>query len=60
MYYPKEQSQACGLAYNHERGIDYDKSFIAMAHIEVIRMLIAFAAHIEFKLCQMDVKSAFL
>ena len=31
-----------------------------MARMEAIRMLIDFAAHMEFKLYQMDVKSAFL
>lgn len=31
-----------------------------VARVEAIRMLITFAAHTEFKLCQMDVKSAFL
>ena len=31
-----------------------------MARMEAIRMLIAFAAHMEFKLYQIDVKSAFL
>ena len=30
------------------------------AKIEAIRILIAFAAFMEFKLCQIDVKSAFL
>ena len=46
--------------YNQEEGIDYDETFTPMARMEAIRMLIAFAAHIEFKLYQMDVKSAFL
>ena len=31
-----------------------------MARLEAIRMLIAFAAHMEFKLYEMFVKSAFL
>ena len=31
-----------------------------MARMEAIRMLIAFEAHMEFKLYQIDVKSAFL
>ena len=46
--------------YNQEEGIDYDETFTPMARMEAIRMLIAFAAHMEFKLYQMDVKSAFL
>ena len=36
------------------------RSFAPVARIEAIRILIAFVAHMEFKLYQMDVKSAFL
>jgi len=46
--------------YNQEEGIDYEEIFSPIARIEAIRILIAFAAHIEFKLCPMDVKSTFL
>jgi len=46
--------------YNQEEGIDYDETFAPVARMETIRMLIAYAAHMEFKLYQMDVKSAFL
>ena len=46
--------------YNQEEGIDYEEPFAPVARIEAIRILIAFAAHMEIKLYQMDVKSAFL
>ena len=46
--------------YNQEEGIDYDETFEPVERMESIRMLIAFAALMEFKLYQMDVKSAFL
>ena len=46
--------------YNQEEGIDYEETFAPVARIEAIRILIAFAAHIEIKLYQIDVKSAFL
>ena len=46
--------------YNQEEGIDYEETFAPVARIEAIRILIAFAAHMEIKLYQMDVKSAFL
>ena len=46
--------------YNQEEGIDYEKTFTPVARIEAIRILIAFAAYTEFKLYQIDVKSAFL
>ena len=45
--------------YNQEEGIDYDETFAPVARIEAIRLLIAFASHMEFTLYQMDVKSAF-
>ena len=46
--------------YNQEEGIDYDETFELVAKMEAIRILIAFAAFMGFKLYQMDVKSAFL
>ena len=45
---------------NQEQGIDYEETFAPVARIEAIRILIAVAAHMEIKLYQMDVKSAFL
>ena len=45
---------------NQEEGIDYEETFAPVARIEAITILIAFAAHMKFKLYQMDVKSAFL
>ena len=46
--------------YNQEEGIDYEETFAPVARIEAIRILIAFAAHMEIKLYHMDVKSALL
>ncbi|WVZ70844.1 LOW QUALITY PROTEIN: hypothetical protein U9M48_019480 [Paspalum notatum var. saurae] len=43
-----------------ERGIDYEETFAPVAHLEAIRILLAFAASKGFKLQQMDVKFAFL
>ena len=37
-----------------------DETFAPMARIESIRILLALACHLKFKLYQMDVKSAFL
>ena len=47
-------------SYNQEEGIDYEETFAPVARIDAIRILIAFAAHMEIKLYQMDVKSVFL
>ena len=46
--------------YNQEEGIDFDESYAPVARLESIRMLLAYASHMNFKLFQMDVKSAFL
>lgn len=46
--------------FNQEEGIDYDEIFAPVARIEAIRILIAFATYMEFKLFQMDVKSILL
>ena len=46
--------------YNQEEGIDYEETFAPVARIGAIRILVAFAGHMEIKLYQMDVKSAFL
>lgn len=46
--------------YNQEKNIDYDETFTPVAKIETIRMLIAIASYMGFKLYQMDMKSAFL
>lgn len=46
--------------YNQEENINYEEIFSPVTRMEAIRLLIAFAAHMEFTLYQMDVKSAFL
>jgi len=46
--------------YSQVEGIDYGETFAPVAHLESIRMLLAYASHHDFILYQMDVKSAFL
>jgi len=36
--------------HNQEEGTDYEETFAPVVRIESIRILIAFAAHMEFKL----------
>nr|GEV66894.1 hypothetical protein [Tanacetum cinerariifolium] len=43
-----------------EEGIDYDETFAPVARIEAIRIFLTFATYMNFKVYQMDVKSAFL
>ena len=46
--------------YNQEEGIDYEETYAPVARLKAIRMLLVFASIMDFKLYQMDVKSAFL
>ncbi|GKD08420.1 retrovirus-related pol polyprotein from transposon TNT 1-94, partial [Tanacetum coccineum] len=46
--------------YNQQEGIDYDETYAHVARLESIRILLAYACTLNFKLFQMDVKSAFL
>jgi hypothetical protein len=41
-------------------GLDYEDTFAPVARLEAIRLLLAYASYHDFKLYQMDVKSAFL
>jgi len=43
-----------------KEGIDFEETFAPVAHLESIRILLAFAASKGFKLFQIDVKSVFL
>nr|GEW52310.1 retrovirus-related Pol polyprotein from transposon TNT 1-94 [Tanacetum cinerariifolium] len=46
--------------YNQQECINYNETYATVARLESIRILLAIAYAIDFKLYQMDVKSAFL
>ncbi|GJW74117.1 retrovirus-related pol polyprotein from transposon TNT 1-94, partial [Tanacetum coccineum] len=46
--------------YNQQEVIDYDETYALVARLESIRILLAYACALDFKLFQMDVKSKFL
>ena len=46
--------------YNQLEGIDYDENDAPIARMEAIRIFLAYAAHKNIKVHQMDVKSVFL
>ncbi|KAI4380054.1 hypothetical protein MLD38_006283 [Melastoma candidum] len=46
--------------YSLSEGIDYDETYAPVARLEAIRLLLAYACYNDFKLFQMDAKSAFL
>ena len=46
--------------YAQVEGIDFDETFAPVARMEAIRMFLAYSCFKNFKVYQMDVKSAFL
>ncbi|GJW64478.1 retrovirus-related pol polyprotein from transposon TNT 1-94 [Tanacetum coccineum] len=46
--------------YSQQGGKDFEESFSLVARLEAVRMFIAYAAHKNFTIYQMDVKTAFL
>ena len=46
--------------YRQKEGIDYDETFSPVAMLKSIRILLAIAAHYDYEIWQMDVKTAFL
>nr|GEU80475.1 hypothetical protein [Tanacetum cinerariifolium] len=46
--------------YCQQKGIDYDETFTHVARIEAIRLFLTYAAHKDFTVFQMDVKTEFL
>nr|GEU51598.1 retrovirus-related Pol polyprotein from transposon TNT 1-94 [Tanacetum cinerariifolium] len=46
--------------YRQEEGIDFQESFAPVARLDAIRIFLAFTAHMNIMVYQMDVKAAFL
>ena len=55
-------NKACLVAqgYFQVEGVNFDETFAPVSHMESIRVLLALACHLKFKLYQMDVKTTFL
>ncbi|KAK6123568.1 hypothetical protein DH2020_042689 [Rehmannia glutinosa] len=59
-YVVRNKARLVAKGYCQEEGIDFDETFAPVARLEAIRMFLAYAAHKDFIVYQMDVKSAFL
>nr|GEW50631.1 putative reverse transcriptase domain-containing protein [Tanacetum cinerariifolium] len=57
---PKTKARLVAQGYNQQEGIDYNETYASVTRLESIRILLAYACALDFKLFQIDVKSAFL
>ncbi|GKF66190.1 copia protein [Tanacetum coccineum] len=56
----RNKARLVAQGYNQQEGIDYDETNALVAILESIRILLAYACDLDFKLFQMDVKGAFM
>jgi len=56
----RNKARLVAKRYSQQKGIDYKETYEHVAHLEAIQILLSFGARSNIKLCQMDVKSAFL
>ncbi|GJZ20072.1 retrovirus-related pol polyprotein from transposon TNT 1-94 [Tanacetum coccineum] len=56
----RNKTRLVAKGYRQEEGIDFEESFALVARLEAVRMFIAYVAHKNITIFQMDVKMAFL
>ena len=56
----ENKSKLIAQGYTQVEGIDFDETFAPVTRLKSIRILLAIASHLNFKLYQMNVKIAFL
>nr|GEU44032.1 integrase, catalytic region, zinc finger, CCHC-type, peptidase aspartic, catalytic [Tanacetum cinerariifolium] len=56
----KNKARLVARGYCQEEGIDFEESFALVARLEAIRIFLAYAAHKNMVVYQMDAKTAFL
>ncbi|GKD14786.1 retrovirus-related pol polyprotein from transposon TNT 1-94 [Tanacetum coccineum] len=56
----KNKARLVARGYRQEEGIDFEESFAPVARLDAIRIFLAYAAHMNMVVYQMDVKTAFL
>jgi hypothetical protein len=56
----RNKARLVAQGYSQVEGLDFGETFTHVAHLEAIRILLAFATSMGLKLYQMDVKSVFL
>ncbi|GKB48948.1 retrovirus-related pol polyprotein from transposon TNT 1-94 [Tanacetum coccineum] len=56
----KNKARLVAHGYHQEEGINFEESFAPVARLDAIRIFLAFAAHMNMIVYQMDVKTTFL
>ncbi|GKB81972.1 retrovirus-related pol polyprotein from transposon TNT 1-94 [Tanacetum coccineum] len=56
----KNKARLVARCYRQEEGFNFEESFALVARLEAIRIFLAFAAHMNMVVYQMDVKTMFL
>ncbi|GJZ85335.1 retrovirus-related pol polyprotein from transposon TNT 1-94 [Tanacetum coccineum] len=56
----KNKARLVARGYRQEEGINFEESFAPVARLDAIRIFLAYAAHMNMIVYQMDVKTAFL
>ncbi|GJS92986.1 retrovirus-related pol polyprotein from transposon TNT 1-94 [Tanacetum coccineum] len=56
----KNKGRLVARGYRQEEGIDFEEDFSPVARLDVIQIFLAYAAHINMIMYQIDVKMAFL
>nr|GEY23416.1 retrovirus-related Pol polyprotein from transposon TNT 1-94 [Tanacetum cinerariifolium] len=56
----QNKSRLVANGYRQKEGIDFEESFAPVARLKVVRMFVAYAAHKNYTIYQIDVKIAFL
>nr|GFC93723.1 retrovirus-related Pol polyprotein from transposon TNT 1-94 [Tanacetum cinerariifolium] len=54
----RNKARLVAVGYSQQERIDYDEMFAPVARIEAIRLFLAYAAHKDFTVFQMDIKTA--
>nr|GEZ21076.1 hypothetical protein [Tanacetum cinerariifolium] len=56
----RNKARLVAVGYSQQEGIDYDETFAPIARIEAMHLFLAYVAHKDFIVFQMDVKKTFL
>nr|GEY01469.1 retrovirus-related Pol polyprotein from transposon TNT 1-94 [Tanacetum cinerariifolium] len=56
----RNKARLVAVRYSQQEGIDYDETFAPVAQSEAIHLFLAYAAHKDYIVFQIDVKTAFL